>query len=523
MKALLYVTKRSFINKVKKASKKPLTYLALVAIVAYIVLISVTLTVSIKEGHFGTKYGMLVILTIWTFYSFFMNFSSYGRRKGIIFRPSDAHFVFPSPTNPKVILLHKASWNFVLSLIVSVVLSIAAVFWFHLNFIQVILMFLFLFVFEVMLEGSIIVFLYANEKFSDRTTTWIAYGIYVFLAAVTLVVVLYFRKNGMSLDSAMKLIDYPILRMVPVVGWNIAAFHWILVEGSILNMTATGLYLLTVALVVFGAAKMKCTGGYYEDAAKFADDYAEMKQRKSNGEAVMSIGGKKKFKRASVEYKGTGAKAIFYRQILEYKKEKFFIFGFMTVISIAAAVVVVKMLDYPGEEWAGAALFGVIAYVEFIGTGYIGKWENELKNPYLYLIPDTPAKKLWYATLMEHIKAVIDGAILVIPIGIAWKLPVIQMALGILVYVVLAAIKLYAKVLTEAFVGNTFGVTGKSIARMLFSSAVLGMGAGAGVIGYVITRNMNIVFLVVAIYSIVINIVIALLASSRFAVMEQMD
>ena len=61
-----------------------------------------------------------------------------------------------------------------------------------------------------------------------------------------------------------------------------------------------------------------------QDAAKFADDYAEMKARKNNGEMVMSIGKKKKFKRASVEYKASGAKAIFYRQLLEYKKEKWF-------------------------------------------------------------------------------------------------------------------------------------------------------------------------------------------------------
>ena len=56
----------------------------------------------------------------------------------------------------------------------------------------------------------------------------------------------------------------------------------------------TVLYLLTVAVMITAAVRMKCDGDYYEDAAKFADDYAEMRRRKVNGEMVMSIGEKKK-------------------------------------------------------------------------------------------------------------------------------------------------------------------------------------------------------------------------------------
>lgn len=65
----------------------------------------------------------------------------------------------------------------------------------------------------------------------------------------------------------------------------------------------------------------------YEDAAKFADDYAEMRRRKVNGEMVMSMGEKKKrFRRVKDTYKGTGAKAIFYRQLLEYKRKSILYF-----------------------------------------------------------------------------------------------------------------------------------------------------------------------------------------------------
>ena len=54
------------------------------------------------------------------------------------------------------------------------------------------------------------------------------------------------------------------------------------------------LYLLTTILLVILAYRMPCNGDYYEDAAKFADTYAEMIKRKKNGEMVMGLEEKKK-------------------------------------------------------------------------------------------------------------------------------------------------------------------------------------------------------------------------------------
>ena len=72
-----------------------------------------------------------------------------------------------------------------------------------------------------------------------------------------------------------------------------------------------------------------------------------------------------------------------------------------------------------------------------IFSGYLGKWETEIKTPYLYLIPDSPVKKLWYSTLMEHVKAFVDGVLLCVPIGILWKVNVLEVILGILIYTIL--------------------------------------------------------------------------------------
>ncbi len=66
--------------------------------------------------------------------------------------------------------------------------------------------------------------------------------------------------------------------------------------------------------------KMKCTGEFYEDAAKFAEDYDDRMKRSKKGEVVVGNGKKKYLRNVKMAYKGTYAKAIFYRQVLEYRK-----------------------------------------------------------------------------------------------------------------------------------------------------------------------------------------------------------
>lgn len=103
-----------------------------------------------------------------------------------------------------------------------------------------------------------------------------------------------------------------------------------------------------------------------------------------------------------------------------------------------------------------------MAYLAILTGGYLGKWDKELKNPYLFLLPDSPAKKMWYATVMEHVKAAIDGAILVLPLGIAWKVHPFHMVSCWLIYVFLQAIKLYTKVLIDSFLRNSLGRNSKA-------------------------------------------------------------
>lgn len=523
MRALMYLTRRSLVNNLKKAVHKPSTLIALIFAIAYGIFIVISLGGLAASIRLDSVRGLLIIITVWSIYATLGNFMGYSSRKGIIFKPGHAHFVFTAPISPKLVLLNSAWMNYLVSTVLWVVLAIGGLTVFQVAPWKVLLFFLIGCVMELALEVAIMVFLYTNDHLPENLMKGIRFAIKVFLIGFTLLIVLYFRKNGMSVESASAFIDWKVLQMIPVIGWQIAVYRLILLGPTVLNVICSCLYAATVIVAVSAVWRMRCDGGYYEEAAKFADDYAELKQRQKNGEAVFSIGGKKrKFRQIKERIKAKGAKAIFYRQLLEYKKEKFFIFSKVTLIAVVIAFFLCYTLRDTAAESGVAELFllGVIAYMSIVMSGYLGKWENELKNPYLYLIPDTPLKKLWYATLMEHIKALVDGSIICIPVGVFWRVEPVYVVFCILIYAVLQADRLYTKVIAQCLVGEIFGKTGQDLLRMCIQFALLGMGAGVAVLVGMFV-NTALIFPILLLYSIMVTVAMGFIASLRFETMEQ--
>lgn len=524
MKALIYLTKRSFINNLKRAVTKPTTLIALIFGIAYGAFVIFGLGVMAIGVHIDSVKGLLAILTIWSIYDTFGNFLGYSSRKGIIFRPGHAHFVFTAPIDPKLVLISSAWMNYLFSIIVWLLIGIGSLTVFRIPILSAAVIFLGGCVLELAFEVAVMIFLYTNDRVPEKLMKAIRMGIKIFLIVCALAVVLYFRKNGLTLESAWALLDMPGLQMIPVFGWQIAIYRLILLGPTVLNVICSILYLAMVAVSVIAAVRMKCDGGYYEEAAKFADDYADLKKRQKNGEMVFGLSGKKRsFRRVREKIAGKGAQAIFYRQLLEYKKEKFFIFDKITLISLVLAFILSYSLSDSAAESGVGQLFllGVVAYVSLVMSGYLGKWESELKNPYLFLVPDTPLRKMWYATLIEHIKAFVNGCIICIPIGIFWHVNPVEIIFCILIYVVIQADRLYTTVLAQCLLGDVFGKTGQNVLRMLIQSALLGAGAGVAVVVGIFV-NMDFIFPIVLIYSMMVTVAVGVLASLRFNTMEQL-
>ena len=125
MKALVYLTWRSFVNNIKRAVKKPVTLILMIFLASYMVYVAFVMGRLAMDLRFDSVQGMVVLISIWTIYVFLTNFIGYASKKGVIFRPGHTHFVCPAPISPKLILVYSAWMNYLLSVAVNLLFVVA--------------------------------------------------------------------------------------------------------------------------------------------------------------------------------------------------------------------------------------------------------------------------------------------------------------------------------------------------------------------------------------------------------------
>ena len=163
-----------------------------------------------------------------------------------------------------------------------------------------------------------------------------------------------------------------------------------------------------------------------------------------------------------------------------------------------------------------------MAYVTFIFTGYATKWSKELENPYTYLIPDTPLKKVWYATKIEHYRSIVDGILVTVPGAIVFGLNPVLAILTVLLYVCLQANRLYYNMLADALVGNLLGNFGKSMVKLLFQGFAMGAAIGVALMAGLILGVETGFFMMILVTGI-LTFAGAAIASISFTRMEVAD
>lgn len=181
MRALLYLTWRSFVNNVKRAVKKPVTLILIIFLGVYAAYVLLAVGKLVTELRFDSVDGLVALVSVWTIYIFLSDFIGYSSRKGVIFRQGHPHFVFPAPISPKLVLLHSAWMNYLLSIVVSLLFVLAGVTVFGVEPWRMALFFFVGCILELLLEASLMVFMYTNETLPERFMKGLCLGIKIFL------------------------------------------------------------------------------------------------------------------------------------------------------------------------------------------------------------------------------------------------------------------------------------------------------------------------------------------------------
>lgn len=529
MRALLYISVRSLINRIKNRIRKPLTYVSVVFIVLYLLMMWNSFDLIFSDMGMSGPEGYVLLLSFFVVWTIPANLLTYARKRGLTFKHSDVHFVFSSPIDPKQILIYAQTKTLGLSLLLNLFVTVGGIIWFHVPPLKMALFFLVTFVVENILEGSLMLIVFGNEFLGEKGTRILRGFIWACVGAMGLLFVSLLFTQKLSFGLIGDMLSHPLLQLVPVIGWNIAFIRLLLVEPTTLNVVCACLYLASAVAAPLIAWRMKCTGEYFEDAMTFADEYEEALKRKKSG-SMETSSRKRKYKKAEVRYRGGGAKAIYYRQLLEYKKSRFFLLNYISFIMLGISVLAVAgsvfgFFSFDEWEMGDAAVFilpGVSAYMTFIFSSVAPKWSKELSNPYTFLLPDTALRKMWYSTILEHAKALVDGALLCVPVGIVMGLSVVRIVLCILIYACLQANRLYISMVCDGILRPLFGSTILTLVRMLAQALIM----VAGIIGAVIGTAMvgvEVGFLIMILIAIVFAALLTLMSSIMFGKMESLE
>ncbi len=524
MGAIGYLYKKTLINKTKTALRKPVTYFYIALLLFYLFMLPFSLRMFAAQMGGDSPEGMTAVLTVIAFWLIPGNLIAYAKRRGLVYRNSDVHFLFPSPVSPKRVLLYAHLRTLVAQVLINVFAAVCGGIVFGVELWRLALYFFFSLVVENLLEGSLMLLLYGSERLGEKRRGAVvkgAYGLLVILAAMG---IYWYFQEGLSLRAVSSFLHSDMVQMVPFVGWYIGVLHLLFMGATTVNVAAAAAYGLLLAAVVAAAWRMRCIGAFYEDAMKFAEDYEEVVKSRRQGDTQKKLGKKQKFGKAHVTWKGQGARALFYRQLLEYKKSKYFLFDTSTFMALVAGIGIAYL--YVREsgsgffETFGAFVIPVVSgYLIFVFTALNGKWAKELKSPYTYLIPDSAFRKLMNATAMQHVQSLVNACLITIPGGVAMGMSPAAILLCIVFYVVLSANKLYALAVAEAAVGSVLGTVGKQLLQMLIQGIAIAMAGMGGAIGMAVGGTLQ-GYLLMDVFLSLFTIIFMVIATLNFYKME---
>lgn len=451
MKPLFYILRKSLKNAIKELTKKPaalISYIVLVIFSIFIIVMSFKSPSSAGRVSSVDTFGAIAsgVLLI-TLYSSIKNGIKSG---GSFFRLSDVNLLFTSPVSPNKILIY----GFVKQLSATFISILFFIYQipnlrnlYSIDGVGIFILYIsvFLLTFSMPIIGMLI---YSFTSTSKEVKLKFERVLDVLVAVFILLFLFAFYTTKDFKEAAYLVLNSKYFNYIPYIGW-FKAVVVSAIEGVGTNFYINfSLIIGFIVLVLYIIYNMQTD--YYEDVLAATEQKEDMLKLKKEGKGNISINSNTKVKKVRQAYRGVGARAVFYRQILEYKKTGLFFIDKTTLIM--AAIGIASKLLMKGEGIYVALFFSVYMLFIFVMSG---KWSLELGKPYIYLIPDTSYKKMVYSTLPETLKNGIDGLVLFIAAGFVYKADAISIILCTISYMTFGAIFIYGDILSRKLFGTT--------------------------------------------------------------------
>ena len=419
MKAILYMLRKNIKNAIIDTLKSPLkllVYSFLAASLIFALIKGFTMEVSVDD-----RLDMRILHGAYLAIFFFISIPI--MHKGLstgstFFSMSDVNQIFVAPISAKKILVYGIGRQLAASLFLVVSFSAygsMAIRMFDLTLTQALMLVLGIAAMLLIVQ-LITLLLFCLCSAHPRLLPFLRLFIYSLPIYALGFVTIYMFTNGLTLEHLFEAISHPALTFTPIVGWMHGTVIG-LIEGRFiyaLVFLSLLFFFCIISMLVFRVTKLD----YYEDVLEKAQSYYEFRDNLRTGRVSDSdwMGSRPVKLRKQGISKGRGGSAIFFKHLREgARRSRFMFFNISTIVLLGVASVMgLAMKNFFSTADNATIIFlsvtVIISYIQFFFSA-AGDWVKELNKPYIFLIPDSPVRKLIMAGATSIIKPFIDGAL----------------------------------------------------------------------------------------------------------------
>jgi len=488
MRALLFLVRKNLKNIVKSALKRPTTLVGYIIALIFIIIIIVA-AFAMPSGGVRTSSPQLFRGIIMLAFAFFYYTSlKLGIEKGSsYFRMADVNLAFTSPLRPNQILLYGfirqlGGTTLFIFLALCQIPNLKNNFAFQPHGVPMLLLSVVAYTMSYPILSMVIYSWTSVKKERKRIAKRVFDAAAIAVALLFLLDLIRTRNFAESLGNVF---GSPVARYFPVIGWTgsiassaVAGFDMPFYVGT------AGMLVLIIGLSIL-IYRMKLD--YYEDVLE-ATEYMEqvIKAKREGRNITFNLRTRKNVRGG---FSGEGAKALFAKNMLEIRKTSMFLFFDRMSVSVILFSIVFKLIMPSGTESISMLLIlGMSSYLLLLFQVQ-GRWAAEADKHFIYLVPASAYEKLFFATLSDHIKNLLDGTVLFMLTGILFNAGAPVILLCILTYVAFGAVYIYSDVLSRRLFGSVHSKSLMIFAKIIFSIVLIIPGIIAAAIAGALTNS----------------------------------
>lgn len=512
--ALSYLTAKKLKNRIKSFLKSPAYIIYGIVLIALMVFVALSPQLEGAEGPKEYRSMTEFIAILMAFYTimFVMVFSQAYSRGSSMFTLSDVNLLFPSPMSPQKVLYYGIFRQLGTSLVVGFFLL------FQYSWLNQLYGITFLDLVIAILGYSVTIFLsqytamvlFCYTSDNPRAQRIVSFGVYALVFILVLIAmysIMPSYKNGDLMGLLPLAADFfakPIVMAFPISGW-VAGICYGIFTGEYIYILIFGL-VIAVFFTVLSIFMVRSKKNFYEDVIAAAETSQSAINAQKEGQVGEVVGKNVRVGKEGIG-RGSGASAIMYKHFLENRRSGLFIISNVSLIFVA---ITIAMSVFMGQDMGVIGIFSMAAYMQIFSV-MLGRFTRELSKPYIYLIPESPVKKLLYAVGESLFTGLIEALILFIPVSFILSMDPITTVLCIVGRVSFALLFTTGNIVLERVFG---GIRVRALVMFFFFLVTLIM-VIPGIVLAVLLETMG-VFILVEFGSILVGLIVGNIVASVF-------